>query len=688
MSSADATKDLVKFFKKDPSKSQSQTPAMTQNKSQPEVKVNSKIWVRAQAQTQKPPQSLEQNMQMKAEQVHSPSLTQNNGMLVPLQRSSPHQRLSPSRQLASPLQMLSPSQQRQFPTNLQEPRLRPSRRQFRGNYSGRVMNEPILMRRKSVQREMPLPRNGTMSMLSDQGSQERFSSVSGKTERFLPPQDPSECLTPRIPLGAHSLVRRIPKQTGRPRQIFTQGPARWQANFQLSQQKNFSGTPARKLKIIKGKDAPCWHCSLGCGKSYQKSSSRSIQKHRVVCFKRFINIPAHHLRLFGDDLRTSVYATMAREAKNQESKGILDDDGSLFLRTMLVHYFCVGTFTGEIITSYASPVCSVPEDYLEHQCHQILLHAGSCETDRVQMMATNSEIVFHYRTGRCRDGILIYVAAVPSDYRGDPINQVISDFARIYKEKEEEFIQTHGSMETIPSRHGVGFAAQAELAARASIASRGGLTTRAGLGIRSSVKLNNIQEDLALRKTQAFREKLSEGCGPRYPPVTQDRSVHPQEMLRVQRRYEDNSVRNCNRFVQDVDLIRGTSWEKEEEEASMRFAVNSARERYHRRTTSLPLHIESSTSPSNPEALGSKRIRNGFGEEEYLTIQAHRGEAHPGKMWHQFAEQRNIKFPQISGNFEQKPSVKRQRQETPPTVLTYTLPNLESEKSTESILRV
>mmetsp|Transcript_11027 Transcript_11027/g.17910 ORF Transcript_11027/g.17910 Transcript_11027/m.17910 type:complete len:600 (+) Transcript_11027:55-1854(+) len=196
------------------------------------------------------------------------------------------------------------------------------------------------------------------------------------------------------------------------------------------------------------KDGARWHCPLGCGKFYRKSSSRSIQKHRITCFNNYMNVQSLNCQeIFGDDLRLKILSNTENSNLSADSKNPQGANGekgqavSTNLASTVVHYFCVGGRKGRILSTFKSPICNVSEQRLRYQCSQILIHAAKTDTEMVQMMASNSEMIYYHQSGIMNNQALIFIVAVPSSYRGDPIVQVLSDFKKTYKAKQNQAAQ-------------------------------------------------------------------------------------------------------------------------------------------------------------------------------------------------------------------------------------------------------
>ncbi|GAB5362133.1 hypothetical protein AAMO2058_000772000 [Amorphochlora amoebiformis] len=185
------------------------------------------------------------------------------------------------------------------------------------------------------------------------------------------------------------------------------------------------------------KDAARWFCPLGCGKSYRKSSSRSIQKHRITCFYNYMLVQTPRcLELFGDQLRSRILSNTgeieagkltAEDLKNRKLQGgdNFTEVQKRVQQSSMVHYFCVGSRDGQIKATFRSPACRVDEPKLRFQCEQILFHARKSDTGMVQMMASNSEMIYYHQNATHRNRNLTFIVAVHSTYRGDPIVQVL-----------------------------------------------------------------------------------------------------------------------------------------------------------------------------------------------------------------------------------------------------------------------
>eukprot|EP00466_Bigelowiella_natans_P018107 jgi/Bigna1/77043/fgenesh1_pg.45_\ len=191
----------------------------------------------------------------------------------------------------------------------------------------------------------------------------------------------------------------------------------------------------RRLDKKRGKEAARWHCPLGCGKYYRKSSSRSIQKHRVTCFNNYMRVQSPGCtHIFENDLRLQIL-------KNANADGRPSVDPEKYtasyssLWNTVVHFFCVGGVRGKILSTFRSPLCTVPETELRYQCGQILIHAAKSETEMVQMMVSNSELVYYHQKGVIDGRPLIFIIVVSAKYKGDPVGAVLGDFRKTYKAK-------------------------------------------------------------------------------------------------------------------------------------------------------------------------------------------------------------------------------------------------------------
>jgi len=166
-----------------------------------------------------------------------------------------------------------------------------------------------------------------------------------------------------------------------------------------------------------------WHCPLGCGKTYRKSSSRSIQKHRTNCFTSFIQIDTSG-RWRGGVL-------FSPKIPFEEQKGVSPE----LMQDKRICYLCIGRDDGSIANSYRAPHCREDPEVLVSKCQQILLHASRSKTSMVQMMASNSDMVYYHQTAKVGSESLTFIVAVSSFYKGDPPSQVLSDFRKTYKAK-------------------------------------------------------------------------------------------------------------------------------------------------------------------------------------------------------------------------------------------------------------
>eukprot|EP00471_Norrisiella_sphaerica_P010580 CAMPEP_0184500040 /NCGR_PEP_ID=MMETSP0113_2-20130426/43402_1 /TAXON_ID=91329 /ORGANISM="Norrisiella sphaerica, Strain BC52" /LENGTH=529 /DNA_ID=CAMNT_0026888229 /DNA_START=65 /DNA_END=1654 /DNA_ORIENTATION=- len=150
--------------------------------------------------------------------------------------------------------------------------------------------------------------------------------------------------------------------------------------------------------------------------------------------------------IFRDDLRLKILANvdMNTTLLQNPSMKCHGKDAPVAvpnLTSTMVHYFCIGGRQGQILSTFKSPVCNVSEHRLRYQCKQILIHAAKTDTDMVQMMASNSEMIYYHQMGDFQGETYIFIVAVPSKYRGDPVVQVLSDFQKIFKTKQNQAAQ-------------------------------------------------------------------------------------------------------------------------------------------------------------------------------------------------------------------------------------------------------
>uniref|UniRef100_A0A7S3ZB55 Uncharacterized protein n=1 Tax=Lotharella globosa TaxID=91324 RepID=A0A7S3ZB55_9EUKA len=203
-------------------------------------------------------------------------------------------------------------------------------------------------------------------------------------------------------------------------------------------------TQANMLPKI-SKDPARWQCPLGCGKFYKKNSSRSIQRHRSRCFSTFL-VSKKVIENHG--LRQEITFNPSIQWGKSKKKHKDQPDGPP--SATIVHYFCIASSPdGSILAKFKSKLCKVDESKLQLQSSRIAQHAVKAKSQKVKMMACNSEMMYYHQSEEYCGRLLTFIVAVQSNYIGDPPAQVISDFKKTYLTKQQE-AATNRPMATSP----------------------------------------------------------------------------------------------------------------------------------------------------------------------------------------------------------------------------------------------
>jgi len=196
-----------------------------------------------------------------------------------------------------------------------------------------------------------------------------------------------------------------------------------------------SGTPwkeakVRKCKMITSKIKnvgfakkikPMWHCPLGCGKSLQKTSSRSIHKHRRECFRTFIGL--------------------WQSEKSSSTKEMLESFFLLKIRGLnsLIQFCFVGTEQGKMLNFFRAPNCEVPKTNIVEQCWRILTF--SSPSDTMNLVSNGQGLQYYHQSAWVNGRVLVFIVGISSAYQGASISNVLDCFIEAYKAEHMQAIQ-------------------------------------------------------------------------------------------------------------------------------------------------------------------------------------------------------------------------------------------------------
>mmetsp|Transcript_19504 Transcript_19504/g.30967 ORF Transcript_19504/g.30967 Transcript_19504/m.30967 type:complete len:462 (-) Transcript_19504:213-1598(-) len=166
---------------------------------------------------------------------------------------------------------------------------------------------------------------------------------------------------------------------------------------------------------------PVWHCPLGCGKSLQKTSSRSIHKHRRECFRTFIRLWQGSKSSSTDELHENYFL-----AKN---RGL----------NSLIQFCFVGTEQGKMLTFFRAPNCEAPRKNIIEYCKRILTICFPSKT--INLVSNGQGIQYYHQSAWVNGRVLVFIVGVSSEYQGPSISHILNSFKEAYEAEEVQAIQ-------------------------------------------------------------------------------------------------------------------------------------------------------------------------------------------------------------------------------------------------------